>query len=120
MGSRRQESSTSSSTAAGSVSRRLLSVQPPLASNHPPPAAPGNSRRRKRNGGSGEGYSAGRLHHAPGPRARHLPTVDVPAAASGSAKLVKLRVEGLAVGADAGITDKAFFRISFGHILRQS
>ena len=34
--------------------------------------------------------------------------------------LVKLRVERLPIGADAGIADKAFFGISFGHILRQT
>ena len=37
--------------------------------------------------------------------------------ASGPAKLVKPAVEGLPVGADAGMADKAFFRLSFGHIL---
>ena len=52
-----------------------------------------------------------------GPRARHLLAVDVPAAASGGAKLLKLAVEGLAHGADAGIADEAFFGVSFGHIL---
>ena len=46
-------------------------------------------------------------------------TMISPAAASGSAKLVKLRVEGLPIGADAGIADEAFFGISFGHNLRQ-
>jgi hypothetical protein len=54
-----------------------------------------------------------------GPRARHLLAVDVPAAASGSAKLVKLGIERLPIGADAGIADKVFFGVSFGHILRQ-
>jgi hypothetical protein len=54
-----------------------------------------------------------------GPRAGHLLAVDVPARASGFAKLLKLAVEGLPHGADAGIADKAFFRVSFGHILRQ-
>ena len=54
-----------------------------------------------------------------GPRARHLLAVDVPAAASGGAKLLKLGVEGLPVGADAGIADEAVFGVSFGHILRQ-
>ena len=43
--------------------------------------------------------------------------VDVPAAASDPAKLLKLAVEGLAVGADAGIADRPFLRMSFGHIL---
>ena len=41
----------------------------------------------------------------------------VPAAASGGAKLLKLAVEGLPVGADAGIAHRAFFGGSFGHIL---
>ena len=61
-----------------------------------------------------------------GPRARHLLAVDVPAAASGGAKLVKLAVERLPVGADARVADEpffarvadeAFFGLSFGHIL---
>jgi len=52
-----------------------------------------------------------------GSRARHLLPVDIPAAASGLAKLLKLAVEGLPVGADAGIADKAFFGVSFVHIL---
>jgi hypothetical protein len=52
-----------------------------------------------------------------GPRARHLLAVDVPAAASRLAKLLKLAVEGLPVGRDAGIADEPFFGISFGHIL---
>src|SRR5262249_44783325 len=52
-----------------------------------------------------------------GPRTRHLLPVDMPAAASGGAKLLKLRVKGLPVGADVGIADKAFFGVSFGHIL---
>jgi hypothetical protein len=43
--------------------------------------------------------------------------VDVPAAASGLAKLAKLAVEGLPVGADTDIADKAFFGKSFGRIL---
>src|SRR5205807_10428721 len=50
-----------------------------------------------------------------GPRARHLLAIDVPAAASGGAKLLKLAVEGLPVGADAGIADKPFFGVSFDH-----
>jgi hypothetical protein len=52
-----------------------------------------------------------------GTRARHLLAVDVPARTSGFAKLVKLAVEGLPVGADAGIADEAFFGVSFGHTL---
>jgi hypothetical protein len=52
-----------------------------------------------------------------GPRAGHLFAVDVAAAASGLAKLLKLAVEGLPVSGDAGITDKPFFGVSFGHIL---
>jgi hypothetical protein len=52
-----------------------------------------------------------------GARARHLLAVDVPAAASGGAELVKLAVEGLPVGAEAGIADKPCFGVSFGHIL---
>ena len=43
--------------------------------------------------------------------------VDVPAAASGLAKLLKLAVEGLPVGRDAGIADSPFLRASFVHIL---
>jgi hypothetical protein len=49
--------------------------------------------------------------------ARHLLVVNVSAASSGSEKLVKLRVEGLPVGADAGVADKAVFGVSFDHIL---
>ena len=52
-----------------------------------------------------------------GPRPRHLVPVDVPAAASGLAKLLKLAVEGLPVGRDAGIPDRPFFKVSFVHIL---
>jgi hypothetical protein len=48
-----------------------------------------------------------------GPSARHLFPIDVPAAASGGAKLLKLGVEGLSYGADAGIADEAFFRGEF-------
>jgi hypothetical protein len=44
---------------------------------------------------------------------------DVPAAATGGAQLFKLVVEGLPVGADASIADKAWFAMSFGHFLRQ-
>jgi hypothetical protein len=51
-----------------------------------------------------------------GPRARYLLAVDVSAGASGGAKLLKLGVEGLPVGADAGISDEAL-EVSFGHIL---
>jgi hypothetical protein len=51
------------------------------------------------------------------PRARDLLAVDVAAAASGSAQLLKLAVEGLAHGADAGIADKPFFGVSFDHNL---
>ena len=54
------------------------------------------------------------------PRARHLLLVDVPAAASGGAQLLKLSVEGLPVGRDAGVADKAFFGISFDPILWQT
>ena len=50
-------------------------------------------------------------------RARHLLAVDIPAAASGRAKLLKLAVEGLPVGGDAGIADQAFFEMSFDYIL---
>jgi hypothetical protein len=50
-------------------------------------------------------------------RSCHLLAVDVPAAAPGSAKLLKLGVEGLPVGRDAGIADKPFCRMIFGHIL---
>jgi len=50
-----------------------------------------------------------------GPRARYVLAVDVPAAASGCAQLFKLVVEGLPVGADAGIADKALFAASSGH-----
>jgi hypothetical protein len=49
--------------------------------------------------------------------ARHLFPVDVPAGASGLAKLLKLAVEGLPVGADAGIAEEPFFGVSFVHIL---
>jgi hypothetical protein len=43
-----------------------------------------------------------------GPCARHLFAVDVPAPASGGAKLVKLAVEGLPVGGDTGIWNSAW------------
>ena len=42
-----------------------------------------------------------------------------PAGASGSAKLFELAVEGLPVDRDAGIADKPFLRMSFGHTLWQ-
>jgi hypothetical protein len=42
---------------------------------------------------------------------------DIPAAASGFAKLLKLVVEGLPVGVDAGMADEPFFEVSFGHNL---
>ena len=45
----------------------------------------------------------------PGPRAGHLLFVDVPAFASGLAKLLNLAVKGLPVGRDAGIADQPFF-----------
>jgi hypothetical protein len=46
--------------------------------------------------------------------------VDVPAAASGSAKLLKLRVKRLPASRDTGVADEAFFGISFGHTLRRT
>jgi hypothetical protein len=52
-----------------------------------------------------------------GPRSRHLLAEDVPAAASGLAKLLKLAVEGLPVGADAGFAEEPFFGVSIVHIL---
>ena len=46
--------------------------------------------------------------------------VDVPGAASSSAKLLlKLRVKRLPVSRDTGVADEAFFGISFGHTLRR-
>ena len=54
-----------------------------------------------------------------GPRTCHLLAVDIPAAASGGAKLVKLGIECLPIGADAGVADEVFFGMSFSHILRQ-
>jgi len=39
---------------------------------------------------------------------------------SGCAQLFKLVVERLPVGADAGIADKTWFAMSFGHFLRQT
>ena len=50
-------------------------------------------------------------------RAGHLLAVNVPAAASGIAKLLKLSVERLPVGRDAGIADEPFFEMSLGHTL---
>jgi hypothetical protein len=41
-------------------------------------------------------------------RARHLLAADVPAAATGSAKLLKLCVKRLPVGREAGVADEAF------------
>jgi hypothetical protein len=55
-----------------------------------------------------------------GPRARHLLAIDVPAAASDTASLLKLNVERLPVGADAGIADESFFGATFEHNLRES
>ena len=46
------------------------------------------------------------------PRTGHLLLVDVPAVASGLAKLLKLTVEGLPVGRDASIADEPFFGIA--------
>ena len=43
--------------------------------------------------------------------------VTVTRIASGLAKLLKLRVKGLPVGRDAGIADKPFVGVSFGHVL---
>ena len=53
-----------------------------------------------------------------GPRACHLLPVNL--RASRPAQLVKLGVERLAVGADAGIADEAVLGVSFGHILGQT
>jgi hypothetical protein len=50
---------------------------------------------------------------AVGLRARHLLAVDIPAVASGGAKLLKLRVKRLPVGRDAGVPDEAFFQSEF-------
>ena len=52
-----------------------------------------------------------------GPCASRLLAVDVPAGASGSAKLLELAIEGLPVGGDTGIADEPFLRMRFGHIL---
>jgi hypothetical protein len=43
----------------------------------------------------------------------HLLAVDVPAAASGGAQRLELRVKGLPVGRDAGMADQPFFGVSF-------
>jgi hypothetical protein len=55
-----------------------------------------------------------------GPSAGHLLPIDVPAAASGGAKLLKLAVVGLPVSADASIVETAILRMSSGHILREA
>jgi len=55
-----------------------------------------------------------------GPRARRLLAVDIPAAASRYAKLLKLAVERLPVGADPGIADKLAERVSQPPMLRRS
>jgi len=55
-----------------------------------------------------------------GPRVGYLLAVDVAAAASGGAQLLKLAIEGPPVGADAGIADEPFFKMSLGQILRQT
>ena len=46
-----------------------------------------------------------------------LLAVDVPATATGGAKLPKLAIEGLPGGRDAGIADKPFFEVSFDYNL---
>jgi hypothetical protein len=50
-------------------------------------------------------------------RARHLLAVNL--GATRAAQLLKLGVERLAVGADAGIAKMAVLRFIFGHILRE-
>ena len=82
----------------------------------PPRTASINPRHRHHVAGSQLAEQAEKLA-AVAVRAGHLLAVDVPGGASGGAKLVKLAVEGLAHGADAGITDEAFFRVSFDHKL---
>jgi hypothetical protein len=52
------------------------------------------------------------------PSKTHITNSD-PAAASGGAKLLKLAVESLPYGADAGIAHKAFLKVSFDHNLGQ-
>ena len=44
--------------------------------------------------------------------ARHPLAMDIPAAASNGAELVELSVEGLPVGVDAGVADKAVFLLT--------
>ena len=82
-------------------------------------------------GAAGEAVDARHRHHVAGGealqhfeklapvavRARHLLTVNIGAARA--AKLLKLGVERLPVGADAGIAETAVLRMSFGYILRQ-
>jgi hypothetical protein len=64
----------------------------------------------------GHHVAEGQLRGAPvklapvGPHARHPPAVDVPAAAPGGAKPVKLPVAGLPVGRDAGVADEPVLR----------
>jgi hypothetical protein len=53
-------------------------------------------------------------------RTRHLLAVDVPVGASGGAKLLKLGIERLAVGADAGIAETVILQVCFGHISRHT
>ena len=55
---------------------------------------------------------------AVGPSAGHLLAVNL--GASRAAKLLKLSVEGLPVGADAGIAEMAVLWLSFSHILREA
>jgi hypothetical protein len=52
------------------------------------------------------------------PRAGYLLAVNL--GASRAAKLLKLRVEGLAVGADASIAETSVLRVSFSYILREA
>jgi len=52
-----------------------------------------------------------------GPRARHLLAIDVAGGASCRAQLLKLAVERLPVGRDAGIADRPIIEVSFGHVL---
>jgi hypothetical protein len=84
-------------------------------------------------GAAGEAVNPRHRHHVAGGKAvehaeklapvgacaGHLLAVDVAAAASGGAKLVKLGVQGLPVGAHARVAHEAFFGVSFGHILRE-
>jgi hypothetical protein len=55
---------------------------------------------------------------AVGPRARHLLAVNF--GASRAAKLLKLGVKGLPIGADSGVAKTAVLRVSFSHILREA